>query len=65
MSASQSKGLKIPAMFAKVGSKPSTKCPVCQVPASLREINEHLNEGCPDIGIQHDAPNGSGVSLRC
>ena len=26
---------------------PKTTCPVCLVPAKLREINEHLDNGCP------------------
>lgn len=38
---------KIPAMFAKQTNGPSTKCPICESPASLRQIEDHLNNGCP------------------
>ena len=26
---------------------PKTTCPVCLLPAKLKEINEHLDDGCP------------------
>ena len=29
-------------------SVPSTYCPVCQQPANNREINRHLDQGCPE-----------------
>ena len=29
-------------------SGPSTYCPVCNQPANNREINRHLDQGCPD-----------------
>lgn len=47
MSGTEKKAVKIPAMFAKVPQKPATKCPVCNVAASLKEIDRHLDEGCP------------------
>ena len=47
MSGSEKKAVKIPAMFAKVPQKPATKCPVCDVPASLKDIDRHLEVGCP------------------
>ena len=32
-------------------SVPSTYCPVCQQPANNREINRHLDQGCPESSI--------------
>jgi hypothetical protein len=40
------KAVKIPDMFAK---RPTTKCPICNVGASLKEIDRHLDEGCPQV----------------
>jgi hypothetical protein len=40
------KAVKIPDMFAK---RPTTKCPICNVGASLKEIDRHLDEGCPEV----------------
>ena len=48
---------RITSYFTSEGSDavlrvPSTKCPLCGRPASTREINEHLDNGCPDTVIQ-------------
>ncbi len=40
------KAVKIPDMFAK---RPTTKCPICNVGASLKEIDRHLDGGCPQV----------------
>jgi hypothetical protein len=57
MSATQDKVLKIPKMFAKRVSLPSTKCPVCNIPASQTEINKHLDEGCPPLSSTETPPD--------
>jgi len=36
-------------MFANQKAQPSTECPVCNQKASLREIDNHLNNGCPSV----------------
>ena len=47
MNTSQGKAakIKIPQMFAK--ALPNTKCPICESPATHREIERHLDNGCP------------------
>jgi len=43
------KAVKIPAMFAKAAEKPSPKCPICNVAATLKVIDKHLEDGCPTV----------------
>ena len=59
---SSAKCNRITSYFTPEGSDavlraPSTKCPLCGCPASTRDINEHLDNGCPEPVIQ--------VNTRC
>ena len=49
---SPSNGTKITSYFTTKNENsgkliPTTKCPLCKCPATIREVNQHLDTGCP------------------
>ena len=64
MSITHGKVVKIHQMFAKRASLPTTKCPVCNIPASQTEINKHLDEGCPPPSSAETPPDVEDVSAK-
>ncbi len=64
MSITHDKVVKIPQMFAKRASLPTTKCPVCNIPANQTEINKHLDEGCPTTSSAGTPPDVEDVSAK-
>ena len=63
---SSTKCKSITSYFTPKGSNvpqaPSTICPLCLKPASIRDINQHLDNGCPESPINFD---NQGVKNYC
>ena len=59
---SPSNGTKITSYFTTKNENsgkliPTTKCPLCKCPATIREVNQHLDTGCPNIVTSNENEN--------
>lgn len=41
---------------------PSTKCPLCNCPATIREVNKHLDTGCPNQVTNDESISNNSIS---
>ena len=59
---SPSNGTKITSYFTTKNENsgkliPATKCPLCKCPATIREVNQHLDTGCPNPVTSNENDN--------
>ena len=59
---SPSNGTKITSYFTTKNENsgkliPTTKCPLCKCPATIREVNQHLDSGCPSQVTSNENEN--------